>query len=96
MPNLKCINIIKNKYGTGNNVIVISNRLNNGNNNGAEIMYPLRSNSRLASSIAGNLEAAGQPVLKYYQLRNSDMLSTVVPYLLAIAHRLSPFCTRKS
>lgn len=76
------VNIIKNKYGTGNNVIVISNRLNSGNNNGAEIMYPLRSNSRLASSIAGNLEAAGQPVLKYYQLRNSDNTALDDDYLI--------------
>ncbi len=76
------VNIIKNKYGTGNNVIVISNRLNSGNNNGAEIMYPLRNNSRLASSIAENLEAAGQPVLKYYQLRNSDNTALDDDYLI--------------
>lgn len=76
------VNIIKNKYGTGNNVIVISNRLNNGNNNGAEIMYPLRSNSRLASSIAGNIENAGQTVLKYYQLRNSDNTALDDDYLI--------------
>ncbi len=76
------VNIIKNKYGTGNNVIVISNRLNSGNSNGAEIMYPLRNNSRLASSIAENLEAAGQPVLKYYQLRNSDNTALDDDYLI--------------
>ena len=66
------VNIIKNKYGTGNNIIVVSNRLNSGGNNGAEIMYALRNNSKLASLIANNLEDAGQPVLKYYQLRNSN------------------------
>lgn len=76
------VNIIKNKYGTGNNVIVISNRLNSGNNNGAEIMYPLRSNSRLASSIAGNLESAGQTVLKYYQLRDSTNTALDSDYLI--------------
>lgn len=76
------VNIIKNKYGTGNNVIVISNRLNAGNSNGAEIMYPLRSNSRLASSIAGNLENAGQTVLKYYQLRDSTNTALDSDYLI--------------
>lgn len=76
------VNIIKNKYGTGNNVIVISNRLNAGSGNGAEIMYPLRSNSRLASSIAGNLESAGQTVLKYYQLRDSDNTALDSDYLI--------------
>lgn len=76
------VNIIKNKYGTGNNIIVISNRLNSGNSNGAEIMYPLRSNSRLASSIAGNLENAGGTVLKYYQLRDSTNTALDEDYLI--------------
>lgn len=76
------VNIIKNKYGTGNNVIVISNRLNSGSDNGAEIMYPLRSNSRLASSIAGNLENAGGTVLKYYQLRDSTNTALDEDYLI--------------
>ena len=76
------VNKIKNTYGTGNNIIVISNRLNTGGNNGAEIMYPLRSNSRLASSIASNLEEAGQTVLKYYQLRNSSNTALDDDYLI--------------
>lgn len=76
------VNIIKNKYGNGNNVIVISNRLNSGNLNGAEIMYPLRNNSRLASSIAGNLEKEGQTVLKYYQQRNSNNTALDDDYLI--------------
>ncbi len=76
------VEIIKNTYGTGNNIIVISNRLNSGNDNGAEIMYPLRSNSRLAASIAGNLEDVGQTVIKYYQLRNSDDTALDDDYLI--------------
>lgn len=76
------VNIIKNKYGTGNNIIVISNRLNNGNLKGAEIMYPLRSNSKLPSIIAGNIEEEGQTVLKYYQLRNSDNTALDEDYLI--------------
>ena len=74
--------IIKNKYGTGNNIIVISNRIGNGNSNGAEIMYALRNNSRLASRIAGNLEDAGIDVTKYYQLRNSIDTSQDDDYLI--------------
>lgn len=76
------ISIIKNKYGTGNNIIVISNRIGNGNSNGAEIMYALRNNSRLASRIAGNLEDAGIDVTKYYQLRNSIDTSQDDDYLI--------------
>lgn len=78
----KKVNIIKNKYGNGNNIIVISNRLNKGGKNGAEIMYPLRNNSKLASLIASNLEDAGQTVLKYYQLRNNSDTSKDDNYLI--------------
>lgn len=76
------VNIIKDKYGNGNNIIVISNRLNKGGKNGAEIMYPLRNNSKLASLIASNLEGAGQTVLKYYQLRNNSDTSKDDDYLI--------------
>ena len=76
------VNIIKDKYGNGNNIIVISNRLNKGGENGAEIMYPLRNNSKLASLIASNLEDAGQTVLKYYQLRNNSDTSKDDDYLI--------------
>lgn len=76
------VNIIKDKYGNGNNIIVISNRLNKGGNNGTEIMYPLRNNSKLASLIASNLEDAGQTVLKYYQLRNNSDTSKDDDYLI--------------
>lgn len=76
------VNIIKDKYGNGNNIIVISNRLNKGGKNGAEIMYPLRNNSKLASLIASNLEDAGQTVLKYYQLRNNSDTSRDDDYLI--------------
>ena len=76
------VNVIKDTYGNGNNIIVISNRLNKGGENGAEIMYPLRNNSKLASLIASNLEDAGQTVLKYYQLRNSSDTSKDDDYLI--------------
>lgn len=82
LSNEERVNIIKNNYGSGNNIIVISNRLNTGGLNGAEIMYPLRSNSKLASLIANNLEDMGQPVLKYYQLRDSRDTSKDDDYLI--------------
>ncbi len=76
------VNIIKNKYGTGNNVIVISNRLNNGNSYGTEIIYPLRSNSKLSASIANEIENIGGNATKYYQLRNSDNTAIDDDYLI--------------
>ena len=62
--------LIKNTYGTGNNIIVVSNRLNEGNLTGTEIMYALRNNSRLASRLADNFQGINRNVNKYYQKRN--------------------------
>ena len=72
LSDLERVNIIKNKYGNGNNIIVIANRLNKGDNNGTEIMYPLRSNSKLSSSIATEIENMGGNVTKYYQKRDNN------------------------
>ena len=76
------VNIIKNKYGTGNNIIVLSNRLNEGTNSGTEIMYALRNNSRLSSNLASNLESIGRNVNKYYQLRNASNTAVDDDYLI--------------
>ncbi len=65
------VNLINNKYGNGNDIIVLSNRLNKGGNSGIEIIYALRNNSKLASLIASNLEDVDSNVKKYYQQRNS-------------------------
>ena len=65
------VNLINNKYGNGNDIIVLSNRLNKGGNSGIEIIYALRNNSKLASLIASNLEEVDANVKKYYQQRNS-------------------------
>ena len=65
------VNLINNKYGNGNDIIVLSNRLNKGGNSGVEIIYALRNNSKLASLIASNLEDVDANVEKYYQQRNS-------------------------
>ena len=56
-------------YGNGNDVIVISNHLNAGSGDGAEIIYSLRNNDTLSKKIAKELENAGQNVRKYYQRR---------------------------
>ena len=56
-------------YGEGSNVIVISNHVNAGGADGAEVVYALRNNSTLANQIAQELELAGQNVIKVYQRR---------------------------
>jgi len=60
---------IQNLYGTGSDVIVVSNHINAGGGDGAEVIYALRNSDRLSSIISDNLSAAGQNVRKYYQRR---------------------------
>ena len=56
--------------GNDKNVIVISNGLNKGSGEGIEIVYALRNNDKLASSIAEQITSSGGLVNKYYQLRD--------------------------
>ena len=63
------INKIKSFYGDSKDVIVISNHLNAGSGDGAEVIYALRNNSNLSKKILSELEKTGQNVRKYYQLR---------------------------
>lgn len=56
-------------YGNGNDVLVISNHLNAGGGDGAEVIYALRNTSTLSKLILNELEKEGQNIRKYYQLR---------------------------
>ena len=56
-------------YGDGNDVIVVSNHINAGGGDGAEVIYALRNTDTFSSKIAKELETAGQNVRKYYQRR---------------------------
>lgn len=53
--------------GTDPNVIVLSNHINAGGGEGAEVVYPLRSSSTLAKSILDEIGARGQIKRKIYQ-----------------------------
>lgn len=61
--------VIQDFYGKGDDVIVVSNHINAGAGDGAEIIYSLRNNDTLSAKIAKELEYAGQNVRKYYQRR---------------------------
>lgn len=56
-------------YGNGSDVVVVSNHINAGAGDGAEIIYALRNNDTFARKIANEFENAGQNVRKYYQRR---------------------------
>jgi len=56
-------------YGNNPDVIVISNHLNAGGGNGAEVIYALRNDDTLAKLILDELSKSGQITRKYYQRR---------------------------
>ena len=58
-------------YGNGENVIVISNHLNAGGGNGAEVIYALRNEDTLSKLILEELGKTGIPTRKVYQRENS-------------------------
>lgn len=62
-------NRIKKAYGTGKDVIVISNHINAGGGDGAEVIYALRNNSKFSNTILEELESEGQNIRKNYQQR---------------------------
>jgi len=62
-------NRILNAYGNDPDVIVISNHINAGGGDGAEVIYALRNNNTLANKILTSLQAAGQNARKAYQRR---------------------------
>lgn len=60
---------VKNAYGSGKNVIVLSNHLNAGGGDGAEVIYALRNDDVLAKKITEEFAKEGQNIRKYYQRR---------------------------
>ena len=65
------VNTILNKFGNSSDVILISNHVNSGGGEGAEVIYALRNKDTLAKNILNNIGATGQETRKYYQ-RPSD------------------------
>lgn len=56
-------------YGNDSNVIVVSNHINAGGGEGAEVIYALRNTSTLPDLILSELEKEGQIIRKAYQRR---------------------------
>lgn len=69
-------------YGKGSDVLVVSNHINAGGGDGAEIIYALRNNDKLSSLIAKEFINNGQNVRKYYQRRLPSDLSKDYYYML--------------
>ena len=63
------VNTILNKFGNSSDVILISNHVNSGGGEGAEVIYALRNKDTLAKRILENIGDTGQTTRKYYQRR---------------------------
>ncbi len=63
------VNTILNKFGNSSDVILISNHVNSGGGEGAEVVYALRNKDTLAKNIINNIGTTGQTTRKYYQRR---------------------------
>ena len=60
---------ILNAFGNSEDVIVLSNHINAGGGDGAEIVYALRNNGALARRVLNSIGDEGQNLRKYYQRR---------------------------
>ncbi len=56
-------------YGSGKDVLVISNHINAGGGEGAEVIYALRNSDTFSKRISDSLQNNGRQVRKYYQRR---------------------------
>ena len=63
------VNRVLNSFGNSRDVIVISNHINAGGGDGAEVIYPLRSDNVLPNLILNELKKEGQNIRKAYQRR---------------------------
>ena len=63
------VNRVLNAFGNSSDVIVISNHINAGGGDGAEVIYALRNKDTLSNLILSELESEGQNIRKAYQRR---------------------------
>ena len=61
--------VVLDKFGNSNDIIVLSNHINAGGAEGAEVIYALRNKDTLANKILNNLSKKGQIARKVYQRR---------------------------
>lgn len=71
-----------NSFGRNSDVILISNHINAGGGEGAEIVYALRNSPTLAQMAIDNIGAAGQKIRKIYQRRLPENPSQDYYYII--------------
>lgn len=63
------LDIMNNSFGNGRDVIILSNHINSDGGEGAEIVYSLRDDDTLATSVLNSIGEAGQKIRRVYQRR---------------------------
>ena len=63
------VNRVLDAFGNSNDVVVISNHINAGGGEGAEVIYALRNDDTLSNLVLQELANEGQIIRKYYQRR---------------------------
>ena len=69
LPKDERVRRIKNLYNDSANTILVSNHINAGGGEGAEVVYSLKNNSNLADLVLNNIGESGQIKRKVYQRR---------------------------
>jgi len=84
------VNKVLSFFGNNPNVVVISNHVNAGGGDGAEIIYALRNSSKLADNILSNIGNTGQNTRRVYQRRLPSNPTKDYYYMLRDTGRTEP------
>ena len=74
--------VVQSFYGNGDDVLLLSNHINAGGGDGAEVIYSLRNSDILANKIANELSKTGQNIRKVYQRKLPSNPSQDYYYIL--------------
>lgn len=90
LPKTERVERVKSLYNNEPNVILISNHINAGGGEGAEVVYSLKNDSTLAQSVLNNIGSAGQIKRKVYQRRLPENPNKDYYYILRETGNLEP------
>ncbi|MBR5370243.1 MAG: LysM peptidoglycan-binding domain-containing protein [Bacilli bacterium] len=90
LPKEERVRRIKKLYNNSPYTILISNHMNAGNGEGAEIVYSLKNDSTLADLILNNIKESGQKVRRTYQRRLPENPNLDYYYILRETGNTTP------
>ena len=90
LPKTERVNRVKELYNNDSNVILISNHINAGGGEGAEVVYSLKNEPTLAQRVLDNIGASGQIKRKIYQRRLPENPNKDYYYILRETGNLEP------